>query len=1150
MNFRRLVMCVCVLVVTAFAQDPRGNIIGRVTDSSQALIVGVQVRAINSETGVPASAETNAAGSYNIPFLLPGKYRITAEMSGFKTFVRDGIQIRVGETVELPIQMEIGAVSETLEVKAEAPVLDTAGASLGQVVDQRRALELPIAAGNPLQLMLLTPGITEPSTFLWKPAWNFRQLVIDGNGATNNEFTIDGVSNTFADSSAGQSRFAFSPPQTAVSEFKIETSPYDASIGHSIGASVNVSTKNGTNTLHGEAHWFVRNKAFDAPSFFNNKYGTKQQNYQDNRYGVSAGGPVYIPKTYNGRSKTFWFYAYEGNKWGVPQPYTTTVPTAAERTGDFSALLALGSAYQIYDPASVSTAPGGRTQRLPFPNNAIPSARLDPIALNLLKYYPLPNQAGTSDFRNNYFNGSATAKEDYYVHLARIDHSFSDQHRAFLRLNYDWWAEDKNHYINNPADGIILNRINRGLALDDVYVLTPSLVLNVRYGLTQQEFPERRTSRGIDLSTLGFSSPLTSMIDGSLETLPRVAIPGYYTLGGWESGDGTNTSLTHSFSGNLTKVLSKHNLKFGADARVYRSFGNRFPRSTAPDFSFGTAYVLGPLDNSPAAPIGQELASMLLGIPGGSMAQTASYALQDLYLGAYLQDDFKITPKLTLNLGLRYEKEWPVTERFNRLVAGFASNTSNPIEAQALANYATNPIPELPVSQFRVMGGQLWVNQNGVGRSPFRGEGNDFLPRIGLAYQLTSKTMIRTGYGIFYDTMGVNTTSAIQTGFSQSTPIQASLDNGFTFLANTANPFPTGLLPPLGPAGGLATNLGQSISYYNADRRRPYSQRWSFGVQQMLPKQFLVEAEYVGNKAVRLPISQEFDSTYRQYLSTSPVRDQPTIDYLSKAIPNPLYGTNPIFGTTTSPASLLRPFPEFSSANVIVNSGYSWYHALQARVERRFAQGFTFLLGYTWSKAMEATQFLNSSDALPYRSIGTFDRPQRLSMSGIWEIPFGKGRAHGANLPAALEFIAGGWQVDGLVIRQAGPALGFGNVIFTGDLHNIPLPKDQQSVDHWFNVNAGFNRDSRQQLSYNVRTFPLLFSGVRGDGRANWDFSVIKNFPIHEPVTIQFRAEAYNSFNHANFNAPNTSPTSSAFGTITGTANDPRNFQFSLKLKF
>jgi hypothetical protein len=1144
----RVLIPLSLLTLAAYAQDPRGTVTGVVLDSSQAAVPGVEVRATNSETGVTASAKSNAAGNYNIPFLLPGTYRISAESAGFKHFSREGIQVRVSETVSVNVPMEVGAVTDTIEVRAETPLLDTAGASLGQVIDQRRATELPITAGNPLQLLLLAPGIVEPSTFVWKPAFNFRQISSDGNGVTNNEFQIDGVSNTFADSTAGQSRYAFAPPQTSVAGFKVQTSPYDASVGHTIGALVNVITKSGTNEVHGEAHWFVRNRAFDAPSFFNNKNGTKPPVYQDNRYGVSAGGPVFVPKVYNGKNKTFWFYAYEANKWSTPQPFTGTVPTAAERQGDFSALLALGPQYQIYDPLTTTPLANGRLQRQPIAGNRIPSSRLDPVAMNLLKFYPLPNQSGTADGRNNYFN-AGKALEDYWVHIARLDHSFSESHRVFVRLNYDWWAEDKNHYYNNSAQGIILNRINRGLALDDVYVLSPSLVLNVRYGLTDQDFPERRTSRGFDLASIGFSTNVTNLIDKNVETLPRVTFNNYSTLGSWESGDGSNNSLTHSFSGNFTKVQSAHTLRFGADFRVYRSFGNRFQQSTAPDLSFGTGYTQGPLDNSASSPIGQDLAAFLLGIPGGSMARSASYAMQDKYLGIYLQDDFKVSRRLTLNLGLRYEYEWPLTERFNRLVSGFAFDASNPIEAQAIANYARNPIAELPVSQFHVRGGQLWVNPN-TGRSPFKGEKADFLPRIGLAYQITPETILRTGYGIFYDSMGVNSTRAVQTGFSQSTPIQASLDNGLTYVASTANPFPGGLLAPLGPAGGLTTNLGQAISFYDPNRRRPYSQRWSLGIQRTLPGQFLLEADYVGNKAIRLPISQELNNTPAQYLSTSPVRDQSTINFLTAQFPNPFFGTNPIYGTTTSRASLLRPYPEFGSVNFFSNSGYSWYHALQMQVERRYSQGFTFQLGYTLSKSMEAVQYLNPVDPLPYESIGTFDRPHRLTMSGIWDIPFGKGRSYGSTMPAPIQFIAGGWQLNGIVIRQSGPPLGFGNAIFNGDINNIALPKGERSVAQWFNVNSGFNRISNQQLDQNLRTFPLLFSGVRGDGRASWDFSVIKNFVIHESVDLQFRAECYNAWNHPNFNAPNTSPVSSAFGQITGTASDPRNWQFSLKLRF
>jgi hypothetical protein len=1133
------------------AQDPRGAVLGRVTDNSVAVIPGVMVRATNMATGVTAAAKSNAAGSYRIPFLTPGKYSISAELTGFKRFVREDIEVRVADAVELNIPLELGEVTETVEITAEAPLLDTTSPSLGQVIDTRRVLELPTLAGNAFELALLTPGVANGTNLRdRKPAFNNgnSQISADGNGTYNNEFQIDGVSNTFADGSA-RARVAFSPPQTAIQEFKMQTATYDASVGHTPGAVVNVSTRSGTNQLHGEAHWFTRNSAFDAPNFFNNKNNTEAPVYQDNRYGLSGGGPVYLPKIYDGRNKTFWFHAWEANKWGVPGNFTGTVPTEAQRRGDFSALLALGDNYQIYDPATTRTLPNGRLTRDPFPNNMIPQNRLDRVGQALLNLYPMPNQAGTADGRNNFFNPSNVGLEDYYVHITRVDHAFSESHRMFVRLHYDWWEEDKNDHFENRVNGIILNRINRGLALDDVLVLSPSLLLNLRYGLTNQEFPEARVTKGYDLASLGFSPSLLSNIDSSLATVPRVAAGGFSALSPWESGDGTNTSITHSFTGNFTKLLGTHNLKFGADFRTYRMFGNRYPRAVAPDFSFSTAYTRGPLDNSPSAPLGQELAAMLLGIPGGTMERTASYAMQDRYLGLYLHDDFKLSPKLTLNLGLRYEKEWPLTERYDRLVAGFASDVSNPIEAQARANYARNPIPELSADAFRVLGGLTFAGVNGNPRSPFEGESNNLLPRVGLALQLTPRTVLRAGYGMFYDSIGVNKTRAIQTGFSQSTPIQASLDNGLSFIASNANPLPGGLLAPAGPAGGLQTNLGQGLEFYLPSRKHAYSQRWSFGVQQQVG-QFVFDASYVGNRGSRLGVEREWNPVPAQYLSTSPFRDQQTITYLSQLFPNPFRGLHSIYPATISRANLLRPYPHFGSITVEEPIGYNWYHALQVRAEKRLSRGFTLQGAYTWSKLMEAVEFLNATDPLPYESISGMDRPHRIAISGIWELPFGRGRWLASEVPSALNTVIGGWQLNGIIIYQSGQALGFGNAIFTGNVADIPLASSERNADRWFNIDAGFNRNSAQQLASNLRTLPLRFSGVRSDSQHRWDLSALKNFVLREELRLQFRAECFNALNHAILNNPNTSPTSTAFGRITGTAAQARTFQFALKLEF
>jgi len=326
-------------------QDPRGALRGRVTDQTGSVMPDVEIRATNVASGVAVSARTNETGSYNIPFLLPGTYTLTAELQGFKKFLRPGVQIRVSEIVELNVSMELGTVTETLEVKEETPLLDTASSSLGQVIDERRILELPIAAGNPLELVLLTPGMIEPSKFLWKPSWNFRNITSDGNPAYTTEYQIDGVSNTFAEGNAGRSRYAFAPPATAIREFKMQTAAYDAAIGHTLSSVVNVATVSGTNELHGETHWAVRNKSFDAPNFFNNKFNTRMPVYQDNRYGASAGGPVYLPRLYKGKNRTFWHYTWEANKWDVPQTFTGSVPSAAQRQGDFSELLRVGSAY-------------------------------------------------------------------------------------------------------------------------------------------------------------------------------------------------------------------------------------------------------------------------------------------------------------------------------------------------------------------------------------------------------------------------------------------------------------------------------------------------------------------------------------------------------------------------------------------------------------------------------------------------------------------------------------------------------------------------------------------------------------------------------------------------------------------------------------
>jgi hypothetical protein len=1132
------------------SQESRGTLSGRITDSSGSVLASARLHLVNTQTGAAFDSRSNEAGLFRMPYLLPGFYDVSVELAGFKKLDRKGVEIRVNETVDLDLQLALGDVTQSIVVSGQTPLLQTTESTLGQVVDSKRMMELPVASGNPAELVTLAPGtIRTTGIQINKAAFNSgtSQVTTNGNPAASNEFSIDGVPNTFAAGTAP--RIAFSAPQAAVAEFKVMTTSYDASIGHTPGAIVNAITTSGTSKFHGELHEFLGGSFLNAPDLFTNRAGQKKALYQDNRYGASVSGPVVLPKIYNGKNKTFFSYVYEANKWGTPQTLLTSVPTPAERQGDFSALLKLGAQYQIYDPYTTVALPNGQYRRSPVPGNILPPSELSPVALAMAKYWPQPTSTGAADGTSN-LTVATRSKEDYWVNFVRVDHNFSERNRMFVRLDYDRWFERENLYFNNPAAGIDNHRTNRGLALDHVFVLSPNTIFNVRYGITQQDFPENRESIGFDLGSLGFSQNLTNLIPSNLAVFPNTNFNTFRGFGEISVGDGTNTGLIHSLNGSLSTQRGSHSLHYGVDARLYRAFAARYPYDVAPQFNFTAGFANGPLNTAAAAPLGQDLASFLFGIPQGLMTRSASYATQEFYLGAYFHDDWKVTRRLTLNLGLRIEHESPMTERFDRSVKGFAYTAANPIQAQAAANYALNPIPELPVSAFQVLGGLQFAG-GANGRDLWSQPALTYLPRIGLAYQLGSKTVFRGGYGIFYDTIGTNRSAAIQTGFTATTPIIPSFDSGVTYAATLANPFPTGLLAPAGAAGGLTTNLGQALTVYPTARVQPYSQRWSFGFQRELPGSFLLDAAYVGNHAIHLPVNRELNASDPRYLSTSSTRDQTAIDFLNRTFANPFYGLNSVYGKNITRSDLLRPYPEFGSIQETEPIGYAWYHALQAQVVKRFSRGYTLNVAYTFSKSMDAaTSFLNPSDRTPWYGISTADRPHRLVVSGIWELPIGKGRAFASHIPRGVDYVIGGWQLNAVISKQSGAPLNWGNVIFNGDIHNITLPADERSPDRWFNVNAGFNRVASQQLASNLRTFPLRFSGIRGDGQSLWNLSAIKYFPITETIRFELRGECFNSLNHPNLNDPNVTPTAAGFGQITAQDGFAREFQVAARIHF
>jgi hypothetical protein len=1147
------------------AQETRGAILGRVTDASGAVIPGVTVSATNTATNVSVASKSTAEGTYEIPFLLPGAYRLTAELAGFKSFLRDGIEVRIADRVTVPIAMEIGQVTDRVTVTAETPLLESATASLGQVIDQRRVAELPIAHGNPYLLMTLSPGVAHTQNAGLDQPYAPTHIVgyaMDGVRANRSEITLDGAPNTALNHrwGAGDLMAGYTPPADVVQEFKVQTATFDASVGHSQGGITSITLKTGGNQLHGTAYYALQDPKLNSNLFFANRNNQPKAPYDYNRWGGSATGPVWLGKLYDGRDRTFFSYGYEGIDLGEPVGAAygqgvLTVPTMKERAGDFSDLLALGSQYRIYDPATRAPAAGGRYTVQPFAGNIIPANRISPIAKNILSYYSEPNAAGTADGLNNLIRVNDLEVLDYYNHVARIDHNFSTKHRIYGRYNtyHRFSNRSDSGWFRNMVQGGDSDWIQQSFSFDDVYNFSPTTFLNLRYSFyrLQIEQTPNPASIGFDLTKLGFPQSYADAIPPDVRSFPVISSPDFLgTPNNWWKYPTHNQTV----EGNFAAIKGAHTWRFGADARQYRNFQYEPHNASSGYFEFGTAWTRGPFDNSTSAPKGQGTASLLLGLPtAGRVDRKASFATQSTVYSLYVHDDWRVSRNLTLNLGLRYEIEGPITERFNRTVRGYDFATPSPLEAAAKANYANSPIPELSASQFRLIGGLTFAGVGGQPRTLFNRDTNNFMPRIGVAYSWGPKTVIRGGYGLFYGPLGNQRRDVIQLGFSQSTDLIPSIDNGMTFRATLENPFPDGILEPAGASNGLMTFAGRPVEFFNENPKAPLQQRWQIGVQRELPQRVLVELSYVGNYGSSLETSRSYRPLPLEYLSRSVFRDQNVIDDMTRNVPNPFAGLLP--GTGLAGQSVARSYllsgPEYMQFTSLTGTdyeGYSTYHSLQAKTERRFAAGWTLNAAYTWSKAMEATNRLNGYLSPLEYVISDQDRAHRVVVSGIWELPFGRGKRW-ANSGALTDKFVGGWQVQGVYTGQGGAPLNFGNVLYVGDVRDITLPAGQRTVERWFNT-AGFERGSGQQLSFNYRTFPSRLSDVRSDGMNQWDLSVMKNTRFRERYNIQFRAEFLNAWNHANFAPPNTSPTSSAFGQVTAQRGFPRRLQMTTKFIF
>ncbi|HJZ95717.1 MAG TPA: carboxypeptidase regulatory-like domain-containing protein, partial [Candidatus Solibacter sp.] len=879
--------------------DARSTILGRVSDPAGAAVVGASVLAENTDTGVHYTAVANASGDYLLPFLIPGPYSLTVESSGFKKSVRPHILVRFEERITIDVTLEIGAVTETLQVTAEAPLMDSSTVSMGQVLANKTVTETPLIAGNATVMASYSPGVlfmpTYPKDVRPFDTGSGSAVAGDGTLLGTAQFLLDGAANN----QLVDKGFSYEPPQGAIQEVKVQTASFDASYGYWTGVTLNVSLKSGANTPHGQAYYFNQNPAVDANQFFANQFGSAKYLYKAHRWGGVFTGPVYLPKLYNGRNKTFFMYGYEG-MWTF-DPVSIgfeSEPTPAQRTGNFSDLLALGTKYQIYDPYSTVPAGGGLFNRTPVPNNIIPASQINPVGAAIIKLYDLPNRAGTADGTNNYTNGR-NSHDTFYNHIIRIDQNLSDKQRFFVRVDatQNQRKQDQRHH---DALGHLMYRRNQpGAAFDHVYTFSPTLFINTRYSYTRYVNPTTPNQLGWDLAGMGFSPTFISQINaqgaGYLR-LPQIAASnGLATGAGGYSALSIQTNIfnpgtTHDFAANATKIHGTHTLRFGVGYRVYEnnvvSLGN-----SSGLFTFASTWLNGPVSTSAVAPAGQGMASLLYGLPtAGSFSTFASnFAESDKIFATYLQDDWKVSRRLTLSLGLRYELPTPMTERFNRSVLSFNPTAVNPVSAGAAANYAQNPIPQVAPSQFQALGGLTFPGVNGNSRSLWNYNYTNLMPRFGFAYSVTPDTIIRGGYGIYFEPLGTPAFDVNQTGFSATTQMVISTDNGQHYVSNITNPFPNGLTPPLGAAGGYSTNLGQNITINNQNLKTPYSQRWQFAVQRSLPANSVIEVSYVGNRGVRQLIMKNLDALPDQYLSTSPVRDQNTINFLGAQVANPFF---------------------------------------------------------------------------------------------------------------------------------------------------------------------------------------------------------------------------------------------------------------------
>jgi hypothetical protein len=1165
-----LAVSLMALVVPAslFAQETRGRITGRVADTSGLAIPGASVTVTDVARGTAVTVTTNESGLFQVNYLLPGTYQVAVELEGFKKYVQENIRLQITETRDLSIVLEVGALEESVSVTAEVPTLNTTDANLGLIVDQERLASLPLIHGDPYKIMGLASGLAHSGSQRLDRPYEPTHIVgyaYQGTRSNRSDLLIDGAPST-ATANANEVIATYVPPSDLVQEFKVQTATFDAQFGNTEGGVTSIGIKSGTNRYRGSAYYFAEPYKLAAVDFFGKARGQSIIESSSDRPGFTVGGPASIPGLYNARDKTFFMFGFEhitdirprfdagGDSW---------VPTEKLRNGDFSDYSAN---ILIYDPLTRVPTGTGQYVGQPFPGNVIPAARISPIARKILEYYSLPKNPGLA---GNITDSKLPETAKYNSLTGRGDQVFSASNRAFFR--YSWYNRDSiyNEYTGFPeTSGTWFQFQSWQFVADDVHILNATTVLNFRYGYNRfdRNSGQQEEARNFDLTRLGFPSQYNSLIPEVNRYFPRLDFDGT-TMIDVAFGADFRPVTTHSFNAVLNKTQGAHSLKGGAEMRIY---GER-SRSTGNDqsgrYQFTNAYTR---QNSASGTdyFGlQNYAAFLLGLPSTtSITRAATYDEHSTTWGLFVQDDWRVNDRLTLNLGLRYEFELPMTEVEDRSVSNFDYAYVQPIESTVQQRYAALNDPALKalVPQLSVRGGLLFVEKDTD--TLYSTPKNGFLPRVGFVYRLDGKTVLRGGMGLFAGFLGQRRGDVITSGYSQTTTI------GTTFNANGA-PMPINwdtalltqpILEPVGNSLGRQTFLGQTITFFNPDPAVSKQLRWQLGVQRELGG-WTAEAMYVGNRGYDIEITRNINALPNQYLNADASRTaemNANNAFLSASVANPFAGLLPgssFNNPTIARRQLLRPYPQFGDINTTNNDGKSWYHSAQASLQKRFTKGYTLGVSYTYSHWMQATEYLNAADPEPTKMISDLDVPHRLSISGIYELPFGSGKRYMADATGFVNGLVGGWQLQGVYTFQSGFPVRFGtDAFYSGG--DIALSSDERSTRRWFNTDAFTSILTGSSTAAtpvdHLRRLPFRFEDVRADTINNLDLSLIKNVSFRGGMELQLRAEFINALNEPYLATGDgqivVNPTSSTFGQITASnqQNYARRAQLGIKFLF